>query len=172
VIVTADSSTDDVAAARHVVEHVHSTCSQTLFGFARRLGVSDEEADEIVQEALLRLWRTLARGTRIDDARAWTFTTTYRLVMDRHRVRRRWLTVSARLRPVSTPAPADRDELVALWHEVDLLPPRQRAVLYLHYRADLTFEAIGLVLGIGPSSARANASRGIARLRERLGGEF
>ena len=170
-IVTADASAEDVAAARHVVEHVHATSSQTLFGFARRLGVSDEEADDIVQEALLRLWRTLARGTAIDDPRAWTFTTTYRLVMDRHRVRRRWLAVASRLRPAAVPEITDRDELVALWLEVDRLPPRQRAVLYLHYRADLTFESIGSVLGIGPSSARANASRGIARLRERLGGE-
>ena len=170
-IATADSSAEDLAAARRVVEEIHATSSQTLFGFARRLGVSDEEADDIVQEALFRLWRSLVRGTAIDDVRAWTFTTTYRLAMDRHRLRRRWLAVAARLRPPDPPAPHDRDELIGLWLEVDRLPHRQRAVLYLHYRADLTFEAIGTVLGIEPSSARANASRGLARLRERLGAE-
>src|SRR5450756_958810 len=40
---------------------------------------------------------------------------------------------------------ADAD---ALWQAVDGLPERQRAVLYLRYRADLPFDRIGLVLGI------------------------
>jgi len=58
-----------------------------------------------------------------------------------------------------------------VWSEVDRLPERQRQVLYLRYRADLPFEEIGNVLGIDASSARANASRGIASLRDRLAEE-
>jgi RNA polymerase sigma factor (sigma-70 family) len=58
-----------------------------------------------------------------------------------------------------------------VWGEVDRLPERQRAVLYLRYRADLTFDAIGGVLGITASAARSHASQAIRTLRLRLAGE-
>jgi RNA polymerase sigma factor (sigma-70 family) len=52
---------------------------------------------------------------------------------------------------------------------VDRLPPRERATLYLRYRADLSFEQIGEVMGITTASARTYASRGVERLRSRVG---
>jgi RNA polymerase sigma factor (sigma-70 family) len=83
---------------------------------------------------------------------------------------RRWLAFLGRQPSARADASEARDELLAVWAEVDRLPERQRQVLYLRYRADLSFEDIGRVLGIGTSSARSNASRGIASLRDRLSG--
>jgi RNA polymerase sigma factor (sigma-70 family) len=157
-------------AARQVVEEVHARHAQQLFGFVRRLGLGDEEASDVAQEALLRLWRVCRDGGAPDRPLAWTFRTAYRLAMDRHRLRRRWRALlDAR---VSAGGPTDmRDELLAVWSEVDRLPLRQRQVLYLRYRADLPFEDIGHVLGIDTSSARASAARGLASLRDRLAEE-
>ena len=169
---TAVTSADGVteAAASRTVEEVHARIGQPLFGFARRLGLSDDEAAEVVQDALLRLFRSLriAGSLPIEDPTAWTFRAAYRLAMDRHRLRRRIQTISQRLRPADPPVPAQTDELIAVWAEVDRLPPGQRAVVYLRYRADLSFEAIGTILGIDASSARSQASRAIAHLRARL----
>jgi RNA polymerase sigma factor (sigma-70 family) len=159
---------DDVAA-RQIVEDVNARSGQQLFGFARRLGLRDDEADDAVQEALLRLWRTVRDGTVLDSPIAWTFRTTYRLAMDRHRLRRRAQALLDRFIPAGTDTTDNADELVAVWSEVDRLPLRQRHVIYLHYRADLTFEVIGRVLDIEASSARSAATRGLATLRERLG---
>jgi RNA polymerase sigma factor (sigma-70 family) len=174
--VVSDAGAIDDLAARKTLEDVLDRSGQQLFGFARRLGLADDEAAEVVQEALLRLWRTLRAGATIDDPRAWTFRATFRLAMDRHRVRRRWTEFVRGLRGsdadrTGTTLAPDGDELIAVWAEVDRLPARQRQVLYLHYRADLTFEAIGRVLGLEASSARGHAARAIARLRERLGPE-
>lgn len=157
--------------SRAIVEDVHATNGQALFGFARRLGLRDEEAEDVVQEALLRLWRQLAEGGAVEVPVAWTFRTAYRLAMDRHRARRRWRALLQRSRPWGREPEAATDDLVAVWAEVDALPTRQRAVLYLRYRADLTFDAIGEVLGIDAGSARSNATRGIATIRRRLGGD-
>jgi len=171
-----DAPAVDDRAARLILEDVHARNGQQLFGFARRLGLTDDEAEEVVQEALLRLWRTV-RGQTIDDPAAWTFRAAYRLAMDRHRGRRRWQAFLAAVRPTVIDARgrgemiAGRDELLAVWSEVDRLPARQRHVVYLHYQADLTFETIGRVLDIQPSSARAHAARGLATLRERLAGD-
>ncbi len=158
----------DDAAARRTVEAIHAGSGQPLFGFARRLGLTDDEAQEVVQETMLRLWRELRGGAAIEDAVAWAFRALYRLAMDRHRVSRRWQAFVERLVPGAPSASRDRDDLAAVWQEVDRLPMRQRQVLYLHYRADLTFEAIGTILAIEPSSARAASSRALATLRLRL----
>jgi RNA polymerase sigma factor (sigma-70 family) len=177
VTAVADAPVVTQAAARRIVEEVHARSGQQLFGFARRLALSDDEAAEVVQEALLRLWRTLQAGGSVEEPSAWTFRTAYRLAMDRHRIRRRWRDFLGGLQrgdggEIGRGDATDQaDDLLAVWAEVDRLPTRQRQVLYLHYRADLTFEAIGAVLGMEPSSARGIASRALARLRDRLGSE-
>jgi RNA polymerase sigma-70 factor (ECF subfamily) len=159
------------SAARQVVEELHALHGQQVWGFVRRLGLGDEEAADVTQEALLRLWRACRDGNAPDRPLAWTFRTAYRLAMDRHRLRRRWTALVGGHGAADREPAEHRDELLAVWSEVDRLPQRQRQVLYLRYRADLPFDEIGLVLGIDASSARANASRGIASLRERLAEE-
>ncbi len=145
---------------------------QTLFGFARRLGLNDEEAADAVQETFLRLWREWTRGTAIADPAAWSFRTLYRIGMDEHRLRRRVLGLAERLRPRAAQpvaGPGDDDDRRVVWAEVDRLPARQRHLLYLRYRADLPFEQAGAVLGMSGGAARTMASRALDRLRERLG---
>src|SRR3954464_14582367 len=127
-----------------------------LWGLARRLGASDEQAADVVQETHLRLWHELHRGTAIADIDAWTFRVAYRLVMDQHRLGRRVQGIvmkltSFRPEPVATIAV---DDAFSLWPYVARLPARERTTLYLHYRADLTFEQVGLVMGITPGAAR------------------
>ncbi len=153
------------ARALRVTDH-YERRGRELWGLARRLGATPEQAADAVQEAHLRLWRELSRGSAVDDIDAWTFRVTYRLVMDQHRVGRRVLDLVGRLadlRPRSTVDPADDD--LSLWLVVDRLPARERATLYLRYRADLSFDQIGHVMGITTASARTYASRGTERLR-------
>jgi RNA polymerase sigma factor (sigma-70 family) len=173
VAVVADEQVDNEDSgsrrlARQIVEDVHALHGQQLWGFVRRQGLGDDEAAEVIQEALLRLWYVCLEGVPPDRPIAWAFRTAYRLAMDRHRWRRRLQEFLRRQTPARAHQGETRDELLAVWAEVDQLPERQRRVLYLRYRADLTFEDIGKVLGIDSSSARSNASRGIASLRDRL----
>lgn len=159
-------SADHVAL--RVTEH-YERRGRELWGLARRLGASDEQAADVVQETHLRLWRELTSGTYVEDVDAWTFRVAYRLVMDQHRLGRRVREIVVRLtdtRAVSVTHALD--EALSLWPMVDRLPARERATLYLRYRADLTFEQIGKVMGITPASARTYASRGTERLRVTL----
>lgn len=160
---------DDVALA--VTEH-YERRGRELWGLARRLGASDEQAADIVQETHLRLWRELTAGKRVDDVDGWTFRVAYRLVMDQHRLGRRIRDFLGRSAAAHVPSMAHGvDEAVSLWPVVDTLPPRERATLYLRYRADLSFEQIGDVMGITAASARTYASRGTERLRAILEGQ-
>ena len=140
--------------------------AQALFGFVRRLGLSDAQADDAVQETFVRLLTEYRRGIVIANPRAWAFRSIYRLAMDEHRLERRIRLLADRLGSRGgggiRPDPADR---IAVWSEVDRLPARQRQVIYLRYRADLTYEDIGQTLGITSSAARSHATQAVERLR-------
>ena len=157
--------------ALRVTEH-YERRGRELWGLARRLGATDEQAADVVQEVHLRLWRELSSGAAVADVDGWTFRVAYRLVMDHHRVGRRVRDLVGRLteaRPKS--ALFAVDDALSLWPVVDRLPARERAVLYLRYRADLSFEQIGEVDGgITTASARTYASRATDRLRGLLEG--
>jgi RNA polymerase sigma-70 factor, ECF subfamily len=155
-----------------IVLDLESRHGQALFGFVRRLGLSDAQAADAVQEVLLRLWTELQAGRSVEQPKAWAYRTIYRLAMDQHRLQRRIGAVVERLGLAGTgreEGARDPGDRVAVWAEVGRLPGRQRHVLYLRYRADLSFEQIGSIMGITASAARSHSTQAMATLRRRLG---
>jgi RNA polymerase sigma factor (sigma-70 family) len=157
-----------VAAPSAVVADVHDRRGRELFGLCRRLGLDEDEANDAVQEAFLRLWDQSAKGVDILDPDAWAFRVTYRIAMDQHRLRRLARSVADRLSAVDRPTEVDPVDRLSVWAAVDRLPPRQRAVIYLRYRADLSYDQIAGVMSITANGARNDASAAVASLRRRL----
>ena len=151
------------------VERVHQDRGRDLFGLCRRLGLNDDEANDAVQETFLRMWRESLRGVVIADPEGWAFRVAYRLAMDQHRLGRLARSVVDRLASATSARdPVDPADRISVWAAVDRLPPRQRAVLYLRYRADLPYERIAVVMGITANGARNDASVATASLRRRM----
>jgi RNA polymerase sigma-70 factor, ECF subfamily len=158
-----------VRNADEVVEAVDLGHGQNLFGLARRAGLDDEAAEDAVQETLVRLWLEVRSGTDVLDPPAWSFRTLYRIAMDQHRVRRRLREIVERVGRQPPPPPPDMVQQLTVWSLVDRLPLRQRQVVYLRYRADMTFEEIALVMAITPSGACAHSAKANANLRRIAG---
>ena len=159
----------NIRTADEVVERIDVRHGQNLFGLARRAGLDDQTAEDAVQETLVRLWLEVRSGTDILDPPAWSFRTLYRIAMDQHRVRRRVRELVERVGRRPPPPATDTVQQMTIWSLVDRLPLRQRQVMYLRYRADMTFEQIALVMTITPSGARANAAKASVSLRHSLG---
>lgn len=159
-------------ALRATVAGLQADRGGELWGLARHLGLAPDEADDAVQETLLRLWATLREGAVIERPGAWAFRALYRLAMDRHRWRRRIRLLTARLgaRPERGTG-VDVAERLTIWDAVEGLPERQRLAVYLRYRSDLPYEEIGAILGIAAPSARSHVSRALDALRVALGEE-
>jgi RNA polymerase sigma-70 factor (ECF subfamily) len=156
------------------VRSLHTRRGDDLYGFALRMGLSDDDAADAVQDVMLRVWDELISGEELLDLDAWAFRVTYRLAMDRHRLHTRVAGSLGRLLSGTVqiaPDPADSAGADAVWRAVDRLPERQRAAVYLRYRADMAFEQIGLAMGITPVAARSHVSTALARLRRQFGQE-
>ena len=146
-----------------VVVALEQESGQRLYGYALRLGVDSGRAADLVQEALLRLWRELGRRGRssgrarldIPDARPASRWTSTGWTGASRASSRDWATATApRVMEIDS---ADR---VAVWSQVDRLPDRQRQVVYLRYQADLSFDEVAEVMGITSSAARNHAYHG------------
>jgi RNA polymerase sigma factor (sigma-70 family) len=152
------------------VEALYARWAARVAEYARRMNVDPGAADEVMQESFARLF-ALTPGRRPDEPIAWLFRVAHNLAMDRHRR-------GAQLRAVSLPtgaaaeasAPADDGmDRAELWAQVEALPPRQRAAVFLRYRADMDFATVARILDVTESGARASVFRGLAALRARLG---
>ena len=128
------------------------------------------EAEDIVQDAWLRLERTDA--TAINDLDAWLTTTVARLALDAlrsARVRREtyigpWLPEPVLAPAAGEPDPADRvtlDEAVsyALLTVLEQLSPAERTAFVLHDVFDVPFPEVAEIVGRTPASVRQLASR-------------
>lgn len=164
-VVTASDRAFARARLDRVAERCYRERAAHLYGYARRLGLDPPAAEDAVQEGFTRLLREPIVPA---DPAAWLFRTIHNLAVDRHRDTSRSLH--------ATPAPmteafTDTDaDAAAVWAEVDRLAERQRAAIYLRYRADLDYAAIGRILDISESGARADVFRALEHLRERMVG--
>jgi len=125
-------------------------------------------AQEVAQEALVRAWERWAtvRGARSPEAWVWRVA----LNLATSRFRRRAAERRAYLRAVPpSPTSPDPDDQLAVRAAVALLPHRQRAALVLRYYADLSVVEVAEALDCAPGTVKSLTSKGVARLRRRLG---
>ncbi len=131
------------------------------------------EAEDIVQECMLRVARKWPRVKDMEHPGAYARTIMLNLVIDGGLKRSRR---SIELEAIGTPAAsADGGAMVAsIDTRTDLiralagLPARQRAVLVLRYFADLPETEIAAALGCSVGTVKSSASRALEQLRHAL----
>jgi RNA polymerase sigma factor (sigma-70 family) len=157
---------------------------------------SVSEAEDIVQEALLRVHEAIERGEEISSPRAYVATITTRLAIDELRSARarresyvgEWLPEPIAESPENDPAArAETADSLSLAFLVLLesLTAEQRAALLLHDVFDYDYDEVAEIVGTSIDNARQLASRArrhvqegrprfepSAELRERLADSF
>jgi RNA polymerase sigma-70 factor (ECF subfamily) len=125
------------------------------------------EAEDIMQDAFLKLWERWDRVRAHPDPGGYLYLTAFNLFRSRlrraARAARRALTGSA-------PDPlAEVDARESLAAGLRTLTPRQRAAIVLLELLDFTSEEAARALGVRPVTVRVLASQGRAALRDTIG---
>ena len=154
-----------------VAEH-----SARVYRLAYRLTGNRHDAEDLTQETFVRVFRSLD-GYTPGTFEGWTHRITTNLFLDQVRRKRRlrfdpWGDDTERFvsEPATTPergfehANLDSDVQAAL----DALPPEFRAAVVLCDMEGLSYEEIGVTLGIKLGTVRSRIHRGRALLREAL----
>ena len=140
--------------------------AETIFeqhsaGLARRLERilgSRELAEDVSQEAFLRLWQRAPAGLAPEQQAAWLRRTATNLAVDE--LRRRRLRDHDELEESAVAAlTGDGDEPLAVREALDRLTPHQRLLVLLRFQAGLGYAEIGATLAIAPEAARKRVAR-------------
>ena len=132
-----------------------------LTAIATRILGSEADADDVVQEA----WLRLSRAGDIDVLPAWLTTVVTRLCLDQ--LRRRRTRSAAEAEFPTDPAPVDPEADTMLAEQMgdamlvvlDALAPAERAAFVLHDVFGYPFDEISAVMGRSGTAVRQLASR-------------
>ena len=151
----------------------HDELRPLMFSIAYRMTGSVGDAEDIVQEALIRAYRAEDAGTLVESPQAFLATTTTRLAIDHlrsARVRREsyvgtWLPEPL----VAEPGPAERAEMadslsMAFLVLLESLSPVERAVFLLREVFGYEYENIAGIVG----KSEANCRQIFGRARRRI----
>jgi RNA polymerase sigma-70 factor (ECF subfamily) len=132
-----------------------------LFRVAWTLLRSRQDAEDAVQDVFLGLFRSRAVLGRVVNLRAYLFS-----ALRRAAARLAARQVAAPPRPLPD-GPGAIDPDLSDWLERGLaaLPREQREVLTLKIDGQLTFEEVGAVLGVSPSTAASRYRYALEKLR-------
>ncbi len=129
------------------------------------------QAEDAVQEATLRAWRSIRQLRSTAQMRSWFLS----IVANRSRSMRatRWRSVIRLPQPHRRfPSPADAvDRREDLSMALGRLSPDERAAVLLRFYEDMNSRDVGLALGITASAARSRIRRALQQLRVDLAQE-
>jgi len=161
------------------IEEVVARYQRRVFTFARYFLGQKEEAEDVTQEVLIRLWRN-ADGLDPERIGAWLARVTRNACYDRLRRQRSAATVfipetdpeRAEETPSAAPDPAARAEVAdfqrRLLSALGRLEEPYRSVLILREVQDLKYQEISDALDLPLNTVRVYIHRGRQRLRDAL----
>ena len=147
--------------------------SRFVFKVAWAILRNPQDAEDIVQETFLRLYRNHA-WKEMEDERAFLARTSWRLAVDRIRTRRRGLAKPERPASSATPEQAAiAGNQTAMVHRlVDALPEELRQPLALSAIDEMTSPEIALILGIPEGTVRTRIMRARQILKHKLASSY
>ena len=159
--------TESDVSGRSSFEELFSAEHHGLYGALVLITRSSHEAEEVMQDAFLRVWERWDRVAALDDPVGYL----YRTAMNLFRSRRRRVLVALR-RTVKPREPddglAEVEDREAVVRALAPLTPGQRAAIVLVDVLGFTSEEAGRALRVHPVTVRVLASRGRAALRKEM----
>ncbi len=149
----------------------------TIFRTALAIARDDAAAEDLLQEAFLRLH---AHAHKLDRARPvlpWLYRVTVNLSYTYVTRRRRWLApldeflddLVAPVRQRPEPMAEERDTLRTMQHAINTLSFSHRVVIVLHYLNELSVQEIAEILNCPAGTVKSRLHYGREHLRHLLG---
>lgn len=142
-----------------------------LFHTARKILVDDEEAEDAVQEVLLKLWRNRDSLSNYDSAAAFAYTVTKNHCLDRLKVMKRQETLdeshNARAASDNPYQQLERKNTEEVLRKIiENLPTLQQIIIKMKDVEEYEVDEIAEITGTTTDAVRVNLSRARKKVRE------
>jgi RNA polymerase sigma-70 factor (sigma-E family) len=160
-----------VSAQDDVVESLIATRGRALTGYAYLLCGNLDDAEDLVQDALVKTFSRRRAGLELESAEAYVRRAILTVYLDGWRRRGRW---AVRLHMAAGPSATDGPETptgdrMDVISALRRLPPQQRACVVLRFYEDLTVTEIAQRLAISEGAVKRYLSMGVHSLEGVLG---
>ena len=147
-----------------------------LFRLALRITQNREDAEDIVQETLIRLWNEL-KVSEIENIKSYAMTVCRNLSLDHNALKERQTlsydeTLHDQLDTSSQPdcLVESKEKYNLVTNLISQLPEKQRTALHMRDVEGRSYKEIAQVMEISESDVKVNIFRARQRLKEKLSG--
>ena len=159
------------------LERLYERLEKSVYNVVYRWVWNADEAQEIVQDAFVRLWRMRER-VEMRTAEPLVYRIATNLAASRLRSRKVWRWVSLEgLRGSSSPGAGTEQRLIqdeshrGLRRAIEALPDELRRIILLTEFSELTYDQIAEMLSIPSGTVASRRNRAIRKLRDSLSPE-
>ena len=160
------SAADASAGWEETVTKLVAERGDALTRYAYLISGSQDDASDLVQDALVKTFGRLRNGFTIASAEAYVRRTILNTYLDTGRRTSRWRRIAhlQAVPEIAEPRDAATESRLDLRDELLKLTPRERACLVLRYYEDLKVDDIAQWLEISPGAVKRYLSDGLAKM--------
>ena len=145
-----------------------------MYRLALRVVNNQEEAEDVVQESLIKIWNKRDKLAEIDNPAAYCMTITRNMGIDKLRGRKMMTTDIDEQYAIKAKSPDPerdliaKDELSSVMKIVNSLPENHRTVIHLRDIEGYTYKEISEMTGFSIEKVKVYLHRARTRLRQQL----
>lgn len=146
-----------------------------FYRFALKIVGNDEDAEDVIQEMLVKVWQKSEQLLEIENKEAWCMTVTRNLCIDKIRSRKKnrsndideYFSISD-----SGPTPdiitEDKESLSIVMGTLNALPESQKEIIHLRDIEGYTYREISHITGMTEDQVKVNLFRARQKLKYEL----
>jgi RNA polymerase sigma-70 factor (ECF subfamily) len=130
---------------------------------------------DLTSETFLRFWKSLEKGTEIENPRAFVYQIARNLIIDYYRQKERLQTISAEEEMIKDPRlNLEQEAIIAsdiaqVQRALSEISNEYQDVLIWYYLDELSVREIAEILGKSENAVRVSVHRGLKALRQAIG---
>lgn len=143
-----------------------------LFRLALRITLNSAEAEDVVQETMIRVWNKRDEWKQLESIEAYCLTITRNLAIDRSErkdANHAELTPHNEKADLATPYSnlVDKEQLSLISSLIDALPEKQRTIMQLRDVEGKSYKEIATVLNLTEEQVKVNLFRARQKVKQR-----
>lgn len=145
-----------------------------LYRFAFNMLRNELDAEDVIQELLIKVWQRKDQFDLIENKEAWCMTVTRNLSIDKIRARKQSSQDISEYHFIqdhgATPdiLAEDRESLKMVMEVLNALPENQKQIIHLRDVEGYSYKEISELIGLSEDQVKVNLFRARQRLKEKL----